>query len=66
MNSLFLRVGALLAHVILNIVIVAYATDYDVSGSWLAFIGFLILLFILLALFLKHLISFIQFIKTKT
>jgi len=66
MNNTILRVGALFIHVIVNIVIVAYVTRYDISGSWLSFAGFMVLLFILLIAFIKHLISFISFIKTKT
>jgi len=66
MNSLFLRVGALLVHAFLNIVIVSYATNYDITGSWLAVGGFVLLLFVLLALFIRHLLSFIKYINTKT
>jgi LPXTG-motif cell wall-anchored protein len=66
MNNLFIRVAAFLLHIVLNAVIVAYVTNYDISGSWLSFIGFLLLALLLLFLFIRHLISFIQFIKTKT
>ena len=66
MELLFVRIGALLAHALLNIVIISYATNYDISGSWVAVTGFVLLLFLLLVLFIRHLLSFIHFIKTKT
>lgn len=62
-NSLFFRVAALIIHTILNIVIVSKLTDFDLTGSWLGFFGFLILLLLLIFLFIKHLLSFIYFIK---
>jgi len=64
-NSLFWRVAALVIHIILNIVIVTRLTDFDLTGSWLIFFGFLILLLLLIFLFIKHVLSFIYFIKNK-
>ncbi|HEU4634418.1 MAG TPA: hypothetical protein VFS22_10555 [Flavisolibacter sp.] len=66
MDSFIIRVAALLAHAFLNIVIVSYLTNLDISGSWLRVSVFLIILFILLVLFIKHFISFINYLKTKT
>ena len=66
MNKLFIRVGALLAHVLLNVVLVTYATNYDITGSWLLTALFSLFLFLLLTLFIWHLLSFIKFIKTNT
>ena len=66
MNHLIVRLGALLGHALLNIIIVSYATGFDIAGSWLAVTGFFLLLFLLFVLFVKHLISFINYIKTKT
>ena len=66
MNNFFLRIGAILLHALLNIILVSWITNYDISGSWIAVIGFLCLLFLLVILFIKHLLSFIQYIKTKT
>ena len=66
MNQFFLRTGAILVHAFLNIILVSWITRYDISGSWLAVIGFILLLFVLLILFLKHILAFIHYIKTKT
>jgi hypothetical protein len=66
MNTFFFRIGALLLHALLNIIMVSWLTNYDITGSWLAVTGFLCLLFLLAILFIKHLLSFIQYIKTKT
>jgi hypothetical protein len=65
MNTLILRIGLLLFHIFLNVVIIAYLTRYDVAGSWMATAGFVLLLFVLLAFFIIHLLSFIRFYKHK-
>ncbi len=66
MNTFFFRIGALLLHALLNIIVVTWITNFDITGSWIAVIGFILLLFLLLVVFLKHLLSFIHYIKTKT
>jgi hypothetical protein len=66
MDHIFVRIGAILAHILLNIIIISYATSYDISGSWLTATGFFLLAFLLLVLFIKHLLSFINFIKNKS
>ena len=66
MDAIYLRVGAILAHVILNIIIISWIVNFDITGSWLKVAGFAAVLFILLVLFIKHLISFINYLKTKT
>ncbi len=65
MNTLLFRVGAILMHVFLNIVIVSYVTRYDVTGSWIAMTGFVLLLFIMLGLLVMHIMSFLNFLKHK-
>jgi hypothetical protein len=66
MDAIYFRVGAILAHVILNIIIISWIVNFDITASWLRVAGFAALLFILLVLFIKHLISFINYLKTKT
>lgn len=65
MDTLLIRMGALLLHVFINIVIVSYILRFDVSGSWLAMGAFVISLFILLALLILHVMGFIKYLKTK-
>lgn len=66
MNTLFFRITALLLHAVANFIIVSYAVNFDITGKWISFIGFILLLFVLLYFFIRHLASFIYFIKTKT
>jgi uncharacterized MAPEG superfamily protein len=66
MNDFVLRTAALLLHAAANIFIVTYLFKYDITGSWVFFIGFITLLLLLLFLFIKHLLSYIYFIKNKT
>lgn len=66
MNKLLIRTGALLLHAAANIFLVTYLTNFDITGSWLAIAGFVIVMGVLLVLFIKHLLSFLYFIKTKT
>jgi hypothetical protein len=66
MDNLILRIGALLAHAFLNIVLVSYLFNFDITGSWLAVTLFFVALFILLIFFIKHFISFVNYLKTKT
>ena len=66
MNQLILRISALIAHAACSIVILTIATSYDITLSWISVALFFGLAFILLVLFLKHMFSFIAFLKTKT
>ena len=64
-NYLLLRVFSILLHALINFSIVSYLTDLDLTGSWIVFIGFVIVVFFLSFVFLKHLVSFIHYIKNK-
>jgi len=66
MNNLAVRICILLLHFIASILLLTFLVDYDITGKWIKFIGFIILMLLLLFLFVKHLISFYYFIKTKT
>lgn len=66
MNGILLRTGLLLIHGFLNFVLVSYLLNFDLTGSWLALTGFIILLFTLMVLFIRHVFFFYSFIKTKT
>jgi hypothetical protein len=66
MNILLMRVVAILLHAVANFLLVTWLTNFDISGSWLAAGGFVVLLAILLFLFIKHILSFIYFLKTKS
>ena len=66
MNNWVIRLFAILLHAALSIILVSYLIDYDITGRWITFIGFIILLLALFYLFVRHLISFYYFIKTKT
>ena len=66
MNRLIIRTSALLLHAFLNFVLVSYLLNYDLTGSWIVVTGFIILLFLLVVLFIRHLLSYFYFIKTKT
>ena len=67
MNNLLLRTGAILLHAIANFLLVNYlVNEFDLTGKWILFIGFILLLLVLLYLFVKHVVSYIYFLKTKT
>ncbi len=66
MNALIIRTLAFLFHILLNVVLVGWLVNYDLTGSWLTFTGFILVLMILLVLFFKHLVSFIYFIKSRS
>ena len=66
MNNTLLRLALLLGHIILNVVLVAWITTYDISGSWINFLVFIVLIMVLLFLFIRHLLLFIQFLKNKS
>ena len=64
-NSLPLRIFSIVLHAVFNFILISYLTDFDLTGSWIVFIGFLIVVFLLSYVFLKHLVSFIHFIINK-
>ena len=66
MNHLLFRLAALLLHAVLNFILISYLMDYDITGSWLKVVGFVLLIFMLLIAFIVHLLSFIKLIKTRT
>jgi hypothetical protein len=66
MNTIFLRVAALLLHAVANFTLVNYLVNFDITGKWIYFIGFIVLLLILVYFFIRHIVSFVYFIKTKT
>jgi hypothetical protein len=66
MNTLSVRTAAIIIHAIANFLLVTYLLAIDITGSWLYFIGFILIIALLLYLFIKHLVSYIYFIKIKT
>ncbi len=64
MNSILFRTVALVMHAVLNLVIVSYLVRFDTTASWVNFTAFIAALLVLLILFIKHLVSFIYFIKS--
>lgn len=65
MDTLIIRTGALIGHILLNIVAISYFLIYDITGSWLAVILFMCAFFLLLAFLIVHFVSYIKFLKTK-
>jgi hypothetical protein len=66
MNALLLRTLAILLHAIANFIFITWLYKYDITGSWLYFFGFIVIVLLLLFLFIKHLLTYIYFIKTRT
>lgn len=66
MNTLFLRTTAILLHAAANFIVVSWLMGFDISAKWLSFTGFIIVLLALLYLFIRHIVSFIYFLKTRT
>lgn len=64
MNSIFIRSAAIVLHVLLNIILINYLVNIDPTGSWLKFTAFILAMLVLLILFIKHVITFISFIKS--
>lgn len=64
MNSILYRTVALVMHAVLNLVIISYLVRFDTTGSWVNFTAFIAAMLVLLILFIKHLVSFIYFIKS--
>ena len=64
MSRLFRRILAIVLHLLLNVFVVTWVMQYDVTASWITFSGFVSLVLILLIFFTLHLISFFYFIKS--
>ena len=65
LNSFILRVAALIIHAILNFIAISYMVNFDITGSWIKFIAFALVVFGMFYLFLLHIVSFINFLKQK-
>ena len=65
MNTLLLRTFFLLLHAVANFLIVTTLLNYDLTGSWLYFTAFIAIVLLLIIIFVKHILSYINFIKTK-
>ena len=61
-----LRLAALLGHIVLNVILIAWITSYDISGSWVGFILFLLAVTLMLFLLIRHLLLFIHYLKNKS
>lgn len=66
MDTLLFRTVAILLHAAANFLLISYLVNFDITAKWLWFIGFIIIALFLLYLFVRHTISYIYFIKTKT
>ena len=64
-NETLYRVVAISLHMFLNFILISYLMSFDWTASWLRFAGFLAIVLVLFLLFVKHLLSFITFIKSK-
>ena len=51
LNTFVLRIAAIVIHAILNFIAISYLVNYDITGSWIKFIGFTLLVFLLFYLF---------------
>jgi len=65
-TQLLVRVVFLLIHIALNFIVVSYLVSFDWTGSWIRFFLFIILVLVLAFLFIRHIISIIYFIKSRT
>ena len=65
MNSVFTRTSLLVLHAIASVILLTYIVKFDISGRWLSFVGFVLLLFALMYLLVRHIISYVSYIKTK-
>ena len=65
MNALLLRTFFLLLHAVANFLIVTTLLNYDLTGSWLYFTAFIAIVLLLIIIFVKHILSYINFIKPK-
>jgi hypothetical protein len=66
MDNYVIRIAAIIAHVLLNIVIISFLTDFDITARWITTIAFVLIIFLLFVMLIKHVVSFINYIKTKT
>ena len=66
MNQVAIRTILLILHATANFILISWVYNFDLTGSWLRFFGFIAGVLLLLFLFIKHLLSYIYFIKTKT
>ena len=66
MNSILLRVILLLLHALINFALISWLMNFDITGSWLAVGVFVIGVLLLMVVFIRHLLSFFSFLKTKT
>lgn len=62
--SFILRFAAIWLHALLGFILLDYCFNLDISSSWLLLVGFSIIVLVLVWTFIKHLLSFVQFIKT--
>ena len=65
MNNIVLRTILLILHVLLNFFIVSFLMDYDITGSWLRMILFILLLIVLLYFFILHIFYYSKLLKSK-
>ena len=65
-NKLLIRVIFISVHIFLNFIFISYLMSFDLTETWVKFSLFILVLLLLLILFVKHLISFILFIKSNT
>jgi hypothetical protein len=65
MNNLAIRTIVLILHALLNFIVISYTLDYDITGSWMRMVLFSLLFLTLLYFFVRHIISYVQLIKSK-
>jgi hypothetical protein len=65
MNKRLFRTLILILHALLNFFIVSYVMDYDLTGSWLRIILFVLLMLVLLYFFILHLVAYYKLVKPK-
>ena len=65
MNNTLIRTVLLILHALLNFFIISYIMDFDITGSWLRVILFVLLLMVLLYFFILHAIHYGKLLKSK-
>jgi undecaprenyl pyrophosphate phosphatase UppP len=65
MKNVSFRIIALLLHVVVSFLCINWFLNFDITGKWIFFIGFIIVLLALMYLLVKHVIAFLYFLKTK-
>lgn len=65
-NSLPLRILALALHLLINVWMLTWLVDFDVSGKWITFIPFVAAFTFITIAFIYHLILFTRFLKSKS